>query len=124
MRNYIGLIHKDAESGYGVSFPDFPGVVTAGTDLDDAPAVAEEALALHVEGLPEPSNLETVMSDLGSRWRLRVRRSPPSSSAISRARSTNSYRGIIRPYIAITTHDRSRRWVQLIAGSKCRSYVS
>lgn len=36
MRNYIGLIHKDAESDYGVSFPDFSGVVTAGADLDDA----------------------------------------------------------------------------------------
>jgi predicted RNase H-like HicB family nuclease len=39
MRNYIGLIHKDADSDYGVSFPDFPGLVTAGTDLDDARAV-------------------------------------------------------------------------------------
>jgi predicted RNase H-like HicB family nuclease len=28
MRNYIALIHKDADSDYGVSFPDFPGVVT------------------------------------------------------------------------------------------------
>ena len=29
-REYIGLIHKDAGSDYGVSFPDFPGCVTAG----------------------------------------------------------------------------------------------
>ena len=70
MRNYIGLIHKDAESDYGVSFPDFPGVVTAGTDLDNARAMAEEALFLHIEGLvedgeaiPEPSTLEAVMAD-------------------------------------------------------------
>ena len=70
MRNYIGLIHKDAGSDYGVSFPDFPGVVTAGTDLDDARAMAQEALALHVDGLiedgeavPEPSTLEAIMSD-------------------------------------------------------------
>ncbi|CUX24864.1 MULTISPECIES: type II toxin-antitoxin system HicB family antitoxin [Agrobacterium] len=70
MRNYIGLIHKDADSDYGVSFPDFPGVITAGTDLDDARHMAEEALALHVEGMiedgeaiPEPSSLETVMAD-------------------------------------------------------------
>ena len=52
MRNYIGLIHKDA-GDYGVSFPDFPGLITAGTDLDDARAMAEEALALHIEGLAE-----------------------------------------------------------------------
>ena len=68
--NYIGLIHKDKKSDYGVSFPDFPGVVTAGKDLDDAHAMAEEALALHIEGMiedgepvPEPSSLETVMAD-------------------------------------------------------------
>ena len=70
MRNYIGLIHKDADSDFGVSFPDFPGVVTAGTDLDDARRMAEEALGLHVEGMiedgeaiPEPSSLEAIMSD-------------------------------------------------------------
>ncbi len=68
--NYIGLIHKDAKSDYGVSFPDLPGVVTAGKDLDDARAMAEEALALHIDGLledgeaiPEASSLEEVMSD-------------------------------------------------------------
>ena len=70
MRQYIGLIHKDAESDYGVSFPDFPGAVTAGTSLDDARGMAEEALAFHIEGLvadgeaiPEPSTLEFVMAD-------------------------------------------------------------
>jgi predicted RNase H-like HicB family nuclease len=70
MARYVGLIHKDGASDYGVSFPDFPGVVTAGRDLDDARAMAEEALALHVEGLiadgqaiPEPTSLQEVMSD-------------------------------------------------------------
>lgn len=68
MRSYIGLIHKDADSDYGVSFPDFPGLVTAGTDLDDARCMAEEALSLHVEGmledgeiLPKPSSLTTIL---------------------------------------------------------------
>jgi predicted RNase H-like HicB family nuclease len=67
--NYIGLIHKDADSDYGVSFPDFPGVVTAGKDLDDARAMAEEALTFHIDGLledgeaiPEASSLEEVMA--------------------------------------------------------------
>ena len=52
-RYYIGLIPKEADSNYGVSFPDFPCVVTAGTSLDDAQAMAEEALARHVDGLLE-----------------------------------------------------------------------
>lgn len=70
MRHYIGLIHKDADSDFGVSFPDLPGVVTAGTTLDEARDMAEEALALHLEGLqedgeavPEPSSLEDIMSN-------------------------------------------------------------
>jgi predicted RNase H-like HicB family nuclease len=74
MRSYIGLIHKDADSHFGVSFPDFPGVITAGTSLDDARAMAEEALTFHIEGLaadeeaiPEPSALEDVMSDPDNR---------------------------------------------------------
>lgn len=69
MRNYIALIHKDLDSDYGVSFPDFPGVITAGTDLDDARRMAQEALEFHVEGMiadgeaiPEPSSLEAVMA--------------------------------------------------------------
>jgi predicted RNase H-like HicB family nuclease len=74
MRQYIALIHKDADSDYGVSFPDFPGVVTAGRTLDEARALAEEALVFHIEGLiedeeaiPAPSSLEAVMKDLGNR---------------------------------------------------------
>ncbi len=70
MRQYVGLIHKEAESDYSVSFPDFPGCITAGATLDEARAMAEEALAFHVEGLaedseaiPEPSLLESVMAD-------------------------------------------------------------
>lgn len=70
MVQYIALIHKEAASDYGVSFPDLPGCVTAGSTLDEARAMAEEALALHLEGLaedgepiPEPSSLEAVMTD-------------------------------------------------------------
>ena len=69
MPSYIGLIHKDTGSDFGVSFPDFPGAITAGKTLDEARVMAEEALALHIEGLtddgevlPEPSTLEEVMS--------------------------------------------------------------
>jgi predicted RNase H-like HicB family nuclease len=70
VQHYIGLIHKDADSDYGVSFPDLPGVISAGSDLDEARAMAAEALALHVKGLtedgealPEPSSLEEIMAN-------------------------------------------------------------
>ena len=74
MRNYIALIHKEAKSDYGVSFPDFPGLVTAGATLDDARAMAEEALAFHIEGLladdeaiPDPSDLDKIIADDSNR---------------------------------------------------------
>ena len=74
MRQYIGLIQKEAESDFGVSFPDLPGVAIAGKTLDDARAMAEEALAFHIDGLvaaneaiPEPSSLEEVMADAENR---------------------------------------------------------
>jgi len=67
---YIGLIHKDPGSDYGVSFPDFPGCVTAGVSLEDARVMAQEALTLHVEGLledgealPAPSSLDDILAD-------------------------------------------------------------
>lgn len=70
MTSYIALLRKDANSDIGVDFPDFPGVVTAGRTLDEARSMAAEALKLHVDGmledgesLPEPSNIEQVMSD-------------------------------------------------------------
>ena len=69
MTNFIALIHKDTESDYGVSFPDFPGCVTAGKSIDEAKDMAQEALSGHVnvmiefgESIPEPSNLEKITS--------------------------------------------------------------
>jgi predicted RNase H-like HicB family nuclease len=68
MRHYIALIHKDDGSAYGVSFPDLPGVISAGATLDEARQMAAEALALHIEGMadegepiPEPASLEAIM---------------------------------------------------------------
>jgi predicted RNase H-like HicB family nuclease len=70
MRYYIALLHKEPKSDYGVSFPDLPGCVTAGRTLDEARAMAVEALMLHLQGMiedgeaiPEPSSLDTIMAD-------------------------------------------------------------
>ena len=62
---YPVLIHKDADSDYGVSVPDLPGCFSAGETLEDALENAEEAVLTHVEGLladddpvPQPNTLE------------------------------------------------------------------
>ncbi len=67
---YIAYLHKDRDSDYGVSFPDFPGCITAGKTLDEASRMAVEALALHIHGMiedgdavPEPSKLDDVARD-------------------------------------------------------------
>lgn len=69
MANYIAIIHKDSDSDYGVSFPDFPGCITAGKTIDEAKDMAQEALTGHIgvmeefgDKVPEPSNLESVMT--------------------------------------------------------------
>ena len=66
---YIALLRKEADSDYGVEFPDLPGCVTAGTSLDDAAAMAREALDFHLEGLaaegqprPKPSALADILT--------------------------------------------------------------
>ena len=50
---FIGVVHKDADTDYGVSFPDFPGCIATGRTLEEAKANAEEALALHIAGMLE-----------------------------------------------------------------------
>jgi predicted RNase H-like HicB family nuclease len=44
---------RNPDSDFGVSFPDFPGLVTAGRTLEEAKAMAEEALAFHIAGMEE-----------------------------------------------------------------------
>ncbi len=63
--NYIAFLHKDRKSDYGVSFPDFPGCITAGKTFEEAHRNAVDALTLHIEGMredgdtiPKPSTLE------------------------------------------------------------------
>ena len=67
---YIAYLHKDRDSDYGVSFPDFPGCITAGRTLDEASRMAAEALALHIQGMiedgdavPEPSKVDDIAAD-------------------------------------------------------------
>lgn len=68
MKIYMAYIHKDPDSDYGVSFEDFPGCITAGSTLDEALLMAQEALAMHIGGMledgdpiPEPSRAEDLI---------------------------------------------------------------
>ncbi len=77
--DYIAYLHKDRDSDFGVSFPDFPGCVTAGKTLEEARRMAVEALALHIAGMiddgevvPDPSNLDALESDPAMRGAVAV----------------------------------------------------
>jgi len=70
MANYIAVVHKDRKSDFGVSFPDFPGCITAGSTIDEAKDMAHDALSLHIRGMiedgenmPAPSKLDDIMDD-------------------------------------------------------------
>ena len=65
MRQYIGVVHKDENSAWGVHFPDVPGCFSAADELDELLPSATEALALHLEGetLPDPRPLSAVECD-------------------------------------------------------------
>jgi predicted RNase H-like HicB family nuclease len=72
MPHYIALIHKDADSCYGVSFPDWPGVITAGDTIDEALQQAVEVLTFAAEdwedsdgvkGIPKPRIIDELRAD-------------------------------------------------------------
>jgi predicted RNase H-like HicB family nuclease len=65
--HYIALIHKDPDSSYGVSFPDVPGVITAGDTLEEALIQASSVLEFAFEDwagpLPVPRTIDELRQD-------------------------------------------------------------
>lgn len=64
MRHYLALVHKEADSAYGIQFPDLPNVFSAADEQADIVAQAIEALRFAAEdgALPEPSGHEAVLA--------------------------------------------------------------
>ena len=65
MRYYIGVVHQDRDSAYGVHFPDVPGCFSAADTIDGLLTNASEALSLHLEDetLPDARTLDAVRAD-------------------------------------------------------------
>lgn len=63
MRSYFAIVHKDADSAFGVSFPDLPGVFSAADQEQDLVDNAIEALRLWAEDepLPNPSTIDDIL---------------------------------------------------------------
>lgn len=50
MQYFIGIVHHDPDSSYGISFPDLPGCFSAGEDLVELERNAIEAIDLFLDG--------------------------------------------------------------------------
>jgi len=64
---YPVVIHKDPSSDYGVTIPDLPGCFSAGSTIEEAVNMAQEAAECHIEGMlidsepiPTPSDIEVL----------------------------------------------------------------
>ena len=62
---YPIVIHKDPDSDYSVTIPDLPGCFSAGSSIEEAIRMAQEAAECHIEGMlidsepiPTPSDIE------------------------------------------------------------------
>jgi predicted RNase H-like HicB family nuclease len=62
MKYFYAIVHKDADSSFGVSFPDLPGCFSAADRIEDVLPNAAEALELWFEDQPEvaPMQLDQV----------------------------------------------------------------
>lgn len=67
---YVAFVHKDPDSAYGISFPDFPGCISAGDTMDEVIANGTDALSFHVRGMdadgdiiPSPRSLQDIIQD-------------------------------------------------------------
>ena len=49
--NYRILLRREPEGGYTVTVPTLPGCVTFGETVDEAIAMAREAIEVYVEGM-------------------------------------------------------------------------
>ncbi len=81
--NFPVVLHKDPRSDYGVTVPDLPGCFSAGRTIDEALAMAAEAIELHLEGLSEAGQ------------------AIPRPESIERHQSNRDYRGGIWAMVAI-----------------------
>jgi predicted RNase H-like HicB family nuclease len=64
MNSYIALIHRGESGSWGISFPDFPGCVSAADSFEDVMAQGAAALRFHVEGMLEDGDAIPVARSL------------------------------------------------------------
>ena len=61
---YLAVLEHSKDGGFGVWFPDLPGCISYGRDLEEAQVMAEEALGLHIYGLESDGDEIPEASDI------------------------------------------------------------
>lgn len=68
--NFPIVLHKDPDTDFGVIVPDLPGCYSAGSTVEEALAMAREAIELYIEVLveegreiPEASPIDTLRTN-------------------------------------------------------------
>ena len=90
IRHYRALLAQGADGTWGVVFPEFPGCVSAGDDVNHALRMATEALWLHAtsmvedfdprDPLPDPVPLDAPLPD----WMVEGEAAEPDALTYSR----------------------------------------
>ncbi len=97
MTEYIAVIHKEAKSDFGASFPDLPGCISVAKTLEKLRPMIEESLGFHIEGmiedgeaLPEPSPLDKIVKskDYADAVAVMVVKAPATNGATVRVNIT------------------------------------
>ena len=97
MTEYIAVIHKQAKSDFGASFPDLPGCFSVAKTLEKLRPMIEESLGFHIEGmiedgeaLPEPSPLDKIVKskDYADAVAVMVVKAPATNGATVRVNIT------------------------------------
>ena len=97
MTEYIAVIHKQAKSDFGASFPDLPGCISVAKTLEKLRPMIEESLGFHIEGmiedgeaLPEPSPLDKIVKskDYADAVAVMVVKAPATNGATVRVNIT------------------------------------
>jgi predicted RNase H-like HicB family nuclease len=65
MKIFYGIVHKENDSAFGITFPDAPGCFSAADEESDLLTNAQEALSLFVEGatVPETRAIADLLRD-------------------------------------------------------------
>lgn len=66
---YLAILHKDADSAYGITLPDFPGCISASDDWNSIAQNLQESVELWAEDLkdfvpPTASSLEDIKTQI------------------------------------------------------------